>query len=357
MLAFSAGLRHHSRGKSNRQARAPLWSILFSRVGCANLPATNPAQFPHMAYVRAYRDGWRAEVQRNGQRQSKLFHTKREAQAWAMQMEAKAETLGKAWRTFGQAVTLYEETETARKRAQQWEKNALARLLDQLGEHTPLGEIDQPRIAQWRDTRVKTVSGSTVQREANLLRHLLRVARLEWKWITHDPFEGVRLPAMNDPRHQVWRWQQIKRVLRASRAGKTAEMQKAFHIALRTGMRLSEVLAAPKGFDAKRRVVVLGTTKTTGRAEVPVGRIAAKLLAKTKFTVSANEGSVLFSKLCRELLIEDLTFHDARATALTLLSRKVDVLTLSKISRHKDLRILQNTYYRETAEEIAARLK
>lgn len=32
------------------------------------------------------------------------------------------------------------------------------------------------------------------------------------------------------------------------------------------------------------------------------------------------------------------------------------VLTLAKISGHKDLRILQNAYYRETADQIAARL-
>lgn len=56
------------------------------------------------------------------------------------------------------------------------------------------------------------------------------------------------------------------------------------------------------------------------------------------------------------LMIEDLHFHDTRAEALTRLARKVDVLTLAKISGHKDLRILQNAYYRETAEQIAARL-
>jgi hypothetical protein len=42
--------------------------------------------------------------------------------------------------------------------------------------------------------------------------------------------------------------------------------------------------------------------------------------------------------------------------ALTSLARKVDVMTLARISGHKDLRILMNTYYRETAEQIAARL-
>jgi integrase len=309
-------------------------------------------------YIRPYRDGWRCEVERNGQRKTKTFRTKREAQAWGNEQEGKAKSLGKGWRTLSQAIEKYRASFTAHKRASKWEENTLARLEAALGGDTPLGAVDQPLIAKWRDKRMRSVSGSTVQREANVLRHLMRVARDEWHWITHDPFKGVRLPEGNPPRYQVWRWQQIKRVLRAARSGKTAEMQRAFHIALRTAMRLNEVLRAPDGFDARRRVVVLGSDKGTakGRVEVPVSKKAAKLIAGARFTVTPNEGSVLFGNLCRELLIVGLTFHDARATALTLMSKRVDVLTLAKISRHKDLRILQNTYYRETAEEIAARL-
>ncbi|MDV7398319.1 hypothetical protein RZS08_43345, partial [Arthrospira platensis SPKY1] len=64
----------------------------------------------------------------------------------------------------------------------------------------------------------------------------------------------------------------------------------------------------------------------------------------------------LFSKLVKQLMLGDLHFHDARATALTLLARRVDVLTLARISRHKDLSLLMRVYYRDTPEEIAKRL-
>lgn len=306
-----------------------------------------------MAYIRSYRDGWRAEVQRNGQRRSKLFRTKREAQAWALEQEGKAKTLGKGWRTFGEAVEAFQKSRADRPSAR-WEANVLARLLAEFGEDTHIGAIDQPRIAEWRDRRKLTVTGSTIQREANLLRHLFIVARDEWKWIDEHPFRGVKLPAESRPRTAVWSWQLIKRVLRAPRVGKTAEAQRAFHIALRTGMRLSEVLAAR----LVGNVAVLPKDKTTdGPVKVPLTRHGRRLLgASAPFTVSPNEASVLFGKLCREVLIEGVNFHDARATALTMLARRVDVMTLAKISRHKDLRILQNTYYRETAEQVAARL-
>ena len=72
--------------------------------------------------------------------------------------------------------------------------------------------------------------------------------------------------------------------------------------------------------------------------------------------MAPNEASTLFSRLCKRAQVDGLTFHDSRATALTLLSRKVDVMTLARISRHNDLTLLQRVYYRESAEEIAARL-
>jgi integrase len=150
----------------------------------------------------------------------------------------------------------------------------------------------------------------------------------------------------------VWGWRLIKRVLRAERSGKTAEVQAAFRIALRTGMRLAEVLAAPSHYDPATRLVTI-KTKTEAAARIPIGRIADKLLRRPAFVVQANEASVLFSRLCRELLITGLTFHDARATALTHLAKKVDVMTLAKISRHKDLSLLMRVYYRPSPSAIA----
>ena len=108
--------------------------------------------------------------------------------------------------------------------------------------------------------------------------------------------------------------------------------------------------------DAKRKVVTLSQTKTTGRVEIPVGRIAVKLLQRPAFVVGANEASTLFAKLTKRLMIDGLTFHDTRGTALTLLARKVDVMQLARISRHKDIALLHRVYYRITADEIAAKL-
>lgn len=313
-----------------------------------------------MAYIRKLTSGWRAEIQRNGQRLSKVLPTKREAQAWAMEQETRAQTLKGAWRTFREAAERYEAEVSAKKDGARWESLRIAALIRHFGDK-PLGELDAPDMADWRDKRLESVSGSTVLREVNLLKHILHTARDEWRWMDHDPFRGVKLPSESQPRQQRWTWQLIKRVLRAGqqRGGKTREVTEAFHIALRTAMRLQEVLQAPPVFDKRRQVVQLWKTKTTAqgvKVEVPVGRIAAKLLDRPAFAVKPNEASTLFSDLNRQLCIEGLTFHDSRATALTHMSRKVPVEVLAKVSRHKNISLLVNTYYRPTMEEIARRL-
>lgn len=310
-----------------------------------------------MAYIGKFRDGWRVQVQKDGIRQSKLFPTKRECQAWALEQESKKSFAKKL--SLRKACDDYLKTVTKEKRnAESWEAHRFDAFCSHFGE-VELHTITSASIGKWRDTRLETVSGSTVLREVNLYRNLFNIAVDEWKAIEVNPFKGVRLPKENASRLTVWRWQEIKKVLRAgqSRGGKTLEVVQAFHIALRTALRLQEALAAPSGFDKRRKVVMIPPSKENPLPQlVPITRNGYQLLlTMPPLKVGPNEASVLFSDLQAQLGIKGLQFRDSRATALTLMARRMDILTLSKISRHKDIRMLQ-IYYRETAEEISARL-
>lgn len=300
-------------------------------------------------YIRKYRDKWRVEITRHGERLSKVFDTKREAQAWGNEVESSFKTKATGWRTFEEVAKRYIEDVCPRKKGQVWEVRRIHAFI----EHFPkkLGDIDSPDIAAWRDSRLKSVSASTVVREANLLRHIFSVARDEWRLMENDPFRGIKLPAENAPRTATWGWSLIKRVLRRESTGKTREVQDVFRISLATAMRLQEALAAPQTFDPVRSVCVMDTK--TGLRTIPVSKRAAKMLDRPPFTVGANEASTLFAKLTKSLMIDGLTFHDARGTALTMMSKKVDVMTLAKVSGHKDLSLLMNTYYRPKPEDIA----
>lgn len=316
-----------------------------------------------MAYIHKHNDGWRAQVAKLGIRRTAVWPTKREAVEWAARLESEIQA-GKhkpgTTKTLAQAIDKYLSTVSTTKRdAVEWERRRLASFLAHIGDAC-MGDITSERIGEWRDVRLKTVSGSTVLREVNLFRNMFKLAVSEWKWLERSPFDGVRLPKESPPRQAVWPWQLIRRVLRAGQrsGGKTLEVTQAFHIALRTAMRLQEALAAPGGFDARRRVVTIPPSKTNPRPElVPLTKQATRLMLRMPvFAVGPNEASTLFSKLCRQNLILGLEFRDSRATALTLMSRKMDILTLARISRHRDLDLLRSTYYRESAEQIAARL-
>lgn len=319
-----------------------------------------------MATPKPYRDGWRIQVQKDGHRVSKTFKLKRDAQLWAI--EQKIQTKPRNSPSLREGADKYLETLTPQKRdAIDWDTSRFEELcayedpeLGLFGD-CPMGDIDSAALGRWRDFKLKSVTGSTVVRYVNLYRNLFIVAWKEWKWIDANPWIGVWLPDENDSRDKVWRWQDIRRVLREGqrRGGKQLEVVQAFHIALHTALRLQEALAAPANFNKVTGVITLPTSKTQKTAvRVPTYKRARRIIQATPIpTVEANEASTLFSKLLAEMMIKGMQFRDSRATALTLLSRKVDILTLVRISRHKNMELLRKTYYRETAEEISARLQ
>ena len=316
-----------------------------------------------MAYISKHKDKWRAQVVKAGVRKTAVWPTKREATEWANRIEVEIAkgVITADSHTLKQAIDKYLSTVSIHKRdAVKWETHRFDAMLEYFGD-VELGSIRSEHIGEWRTERIKSVSGSTILRESGLYRNLFRVAMNEWKWITANPYEGVRLPSANAPRVQVWRWQQIKRVLRAGQltGGKTLEVTQAFHIALRTGMRLKEAMMAPAHFDRARRVIDLPSTKTAAKGElVPLTKQGYRVMCAmpASFTVDPFRASMLFCHLCNKLLIADLQFRDARATALTLMARRMDVMTLGRISRHRDLNLLLRVYYRESAEAISLRI-
>jgi integrase len=322
-----------------------------------------------MAYIRQTKSGFRAECERKGQRRSATFDTKREAIDWGRRMDIQLLELAvPTGRTFAQAAERYLREVSPKKSGAKWEAFRLAKMLEHFGD-TRLVDIKAPQIAKWRDWRLngdathKAVSGSTVLREGNLLRNIFTLARDEWNWCEHHPFKGVKLPEDAEPRHQRWTWQAIRRVLRhlgyvTGRKPKTVNQQiaLAFLLTLSTSLRASECLrVGPTTFDRATRVIAV-KAKGKLRSEIPVPRRAVRHCLLADFTITPADLDVGFRAARDATLAGDLRFHDGRASALTWLARRVDVMTLARISQHSDLRMLQRVYYRESAAEISARI-
>ena len=322
-----------------------------------------------MPSIQPHPKGYRVQLTVKGQRDSKVFASKREAQQWAAGREIELRS-GSAvgGKTLAHAIDRYMLEVSCKKEGEKWERLRLEAMKRYFGQAVTLGEITAPSIAAWRDWRLngdannRAVTGSTVQREKNLLRNVFTIARDEWHWMDGNPFKGVSMPSENLPRTALWDWKRIRRVLRflgyvTGAKPETAYQQVAlaFLMGLHTSLRASEVLrVSNKTFNQVTRVIEV-KTKTVKLAKIPVMRRALKVCKLANFTIEASMLDVLFRKARDATLAGDLTFHDSRAFALTMMARKVDILTLSRISQHKDLSMLQR-YYRETPESIAQRL-
>lgn len=315
-----------------------------------------------MAYIREHKGKWRAEVEKLGVRKSAVWDTKAQAQDWAKKVEAeiKAGAISTD-KTFAQAVDRYMEEVSPTKRGARWEELRGLKFKGHFDK--PLKAVTASDIAAWRDARLRLVSPSTVVRESHLLRSIFEVAIREWGWLEKNPMGTVKMPKHEPPRYQVWGWREIRRVVRylgyvtgQQPKNKSQETALAFLISLRTAMRAGEVLQVNPA-SLSGRVVTLTDTKTEKRAQVPLTKQGLRLCSQCPgFTVSSGTLDALFRKARDATLVGDLRFHDARATALTHMARKMDVMTLARISRHRDLKILLNTYYRESADSIAARI-
>jgi len=331
-----------------------------------------------MASITPHKNGWRAQVYVLEKRASKVLRTQREAKAWAAAKEIELRALKSKpvaeLRTVGEMLKRYGEEVSPSKRgarAEQLRLAAFARDFPELAA-LPLSEFKTPQLAQWRDARLKVVTPGSVNRDINLLRNAFSIAREEWHWMEHNPFKGFRPPKDAPPRARRVTGKEVQQIVRCleyrtgrAPVSKQQEVALAFLVALRTAMRAGEILSLGRStLDLKRRVATVHHKMEylTGRPrEVPLSKHAVRLLKPVAdrercFTITSAVLDTLFRRARDRLGIAELHFHDSRAEALTRLSRKVDVMTLAKISGHKDLRLLQEVYYRESSADIAARL-
>lgn len=330
-----------------------------------------------MASIYKVASGWRVQIARKGVRLSRTFATKSAAEQWALREErAIIDGDVQRWprKTVGDALDRYEVEVSAKKRTHdaEWKRmNAVRRHYPALCAKV-ISQVTSADLAAWRDDRLKQVTPGSVQRDINLLRHIWNVARDEWQWHDGDPWKPLRLPGNNPPRDRLIGWREIRLLVR--RCGYvTGQPPKnsmqcvawAFLVSLRTAMRAGEVLSlSGETVDLDRRVVTLKAHKTVekvGARQVPLTPQAIRLLrviwhAGPLLPIAGRSLDALFRKARKSALLSGFTYHDARATALTHMAKRYDVMVLAKISGHRDLSLLLNTYYRPSVEQIAQSL-
>ena len=336
----------------------------------ADIPCPSITHGAHMASFTKLPSGlWRASVFRRGVRKTATFQHKATAQRWAADVEAQildGKLTATSGKTVRQALERYAAEVSPTKRTGPKEQLRIATFLREPWAAQPLDKLTADDLGRWRDRRLLEVQGESLRRDMTILSAVLSTCVREWGWLQSNPLSRVRKPPPGKPRTRLPGWRYIRRVCRACgyRTGNppdtyTGQLAYLLLLSLRTAMRKGEMLGLKAGdVDLSRRVAVLEQTKNGDRREVPLSRRAVRILRPLMpglFTVSSASADALWRKVCARAGVEDFHLHDARAAALTSMSRKVDVLTLARISGHRDIKMLSR-YYRATAEQIADRL-
>lgn len=324
-----------------------------------------------MASFQKRGDKWRAQIIIDGRRKSKSFPTKAHAQAWASMMERQA-----AEQLIGRYPNLkvkdlavrYMKEVSPTKYGEKWEVKRLNSLIntDPLAQVNTLS-LSETDIAEWRDRRLKSVSGSTVNREWNLLSSVFNTAVKEWRWLKANPMPNVKRPKSNSPRSRRPTPDEIDRILFClnHHDGKPETLSQrvalAVLFAMETALRAGEICKLEWKRHVREKTLHLtpDITKSKRSRDVPLSKEARRVLSllpkesKLVFNLKSSQLDSLYRKARAKALVEGLNFHDLRREALTRLSEKVEVLTLAKISGHSDLRILKDVYYAPKMDKIA----
>lgn len=319
-----------------------------------------------MPSYRKRGSGWRAELYRDGQRESASFHTKSEAVAWATQREAELTGARLPDKTLQDALSEYERRVAPTHRGERWEVARLGLMGRDALAKVKLAKLTATDIADWRDRRLAEVAPGSVRREMTLLKSVLDVARREWGWLRIDPMDGVRRPSPPASRKRRISADEVQRLelafgLGEGLAAETA-MQRtglAFLFALETAMRAGEILGLTWA-DVSPKSVRLPLTKNGDARSVPLSPRAREILAvlpkgEQVFALESGTRDALFRKARDACAIPNLRFHDSRAEAIWRLSKKLDVMELARVIGHRDLRSLL-IYYNADADELADRL-
>lgn len=328
-----------------------------------------------MAAITRNGEKWRVQINIKGVRDSATFETKAKAVAWAAQRETELRTQGQtgvlAGKTCAEAFDRYLREVSVTKRGQRWEVlrlNALKKSVvnGKIFGELALTDLTPEFIGKWRDMRLQTVKGSTVNRDLNLLSNVLTMARREWRWIAHAPTKDVRRPKDPQPRDRRITSDEIERIKLACMFDESPPTMRsqfvaiAFLFAIETAMRAGEICALkPEWINGRVIHLPASANKNGIKRDVPLSTRAMQLLSLLPqdtlfgFTASALDG--MFRKCRNKANITDMTFHDTRHEAITRLAEKLDVMALARMVGHTDIKMLMR-YYNKSAADIAASL-
>ena len=161
-----------------------------------------------MAALEKRSDYWRAKIRRKGYPiQTRSFDTKVQAEKWARDIKNEMDKGVFVDRTESEKNTLrdvlsrYHDEATPLKRGASAEVPRLHAIMLRPIAELKIAALSSTHIAKYHDGRLKVVAGATINKEINLIAHVLETARREWGiHMPENPVRLVRRPQGAKPR-------------------------------------------------------------------------------------------------------------------------------------------------------------
>jgi integrase len=208
-------------------------------------------------------------------------------------------------------------------------------------------DITRAQVANFVASRANGVSPATIQKEATVLKHALRLA-VEWELIHSNPAERVQLPRPAEGRTRYLSPKELRAVLKAA----PEWMRRPIALAAFTGMRRGEILSLRwKDVDIAGRRLYLHETKNGTLRVIALNDLAVGVIKSLPGgepaqpvlpSVDAARLSVYTKRLFASVGIQDASFHSLRHTAASWLVMKgVDLYTVGQVLGHRTPRMTQ----------------
>jgi integrase len=206
----------------------------------------------------------------------------------------------------------------------------------------PLSSITKESLEDYRVQRRYKVSGPTVNREFENIRHALNLA-VEWGYIENNPADGIKDYRPSPGRVRYLTEKEYDGLISAC----DSDVKSAIITAVNTGLRRGELFELEvKDTDLDRRLLTVKRGKNQAGRVLPLNDDAAEAL---RDTIGGRKKGRVFSlpnfrkrfiKAVNEAGIEDFTFHDLRHTfASWLVMSGVDLATVSTLMGHRTIQM------------------
>jgi integrase len=330
-----------------------------------------------MATIRRRGAKWQVQIRRLGRPGvSRTFFLKSDAQAWAHQKELDAERRGlatehKSLRNLLVAEILlrYRDEVVPRKLSRASETVAINAFLRHPLAQVAITSLTTGMVSAYCNQRYRSVKASTVNRELDIYRHALVVARRDWDMpLMENPFAAVIRKKSSPPRTRRLQNGERERLNAVCAQCQNRYMPLLVRFALETGMRRGELLSARwENLSLDTRTLHIEHTKNGHPRTIPLSSDAVAVIRSLEklrdpvnpLVVPLTMYAVKMSwkRIVKRAGLKDLRFHDLRHEAVSrFFERGLSVPEVALISGHRDPRMLFR-YTHPRAELIAQKLK